>query len=220
MLQEFFNYDNPVWRFIGKFFDIFLLNILWMVCCIPVVTAGAATTAVYYVTMKLVRDEDGSTIRQYFKSFKENFKQATAIWLILLAVLAVIGFDLYFAVMLPSETPYRTVMMAVFVGFAVIWSAISLYVAPLQATFYNPVKRTIFNAFFISIRHFPATLGMLVIDWAIPLTAFMAAAFLQPVIFIFGFPLVAFLNSFVMVGIFQRYMPKENHEEQEDQEEV
>lgn len=220
MLQEFFNYDNPVWRFIGKFFDIFLLNILWMVCCIPVVTAGAATTAVYYVTMKLVRDEDGSTIRQYFKSFKENFKQATAIWLILLAVLAVIGFDLYFAMMLPSETPYRTVMMAVFVGFAVIWSAISLYVAPLQATFYNPVKRTIFNAFFISIRHFPATLGMLVIDWAIPLTAFMAAAFLQPVIFIFGFPLVAFLNSFVMVGIFQRYMPKENHEEQEDQEEV
>ncbi|MCD8222479.1 MAG: YesL family protein [Clostridiales bacterium] len=220
MLQEFFNYDNPVWRFIGKFFDIFLLNILWMVCCILVVTAGAATTAVYYVTMKLVRDEDGSTIRQYFKSFKENFKQATAIWLILLAVLAVIGFDLYFAVMLPSETPYRTVMMAVFVGFAVIWSAISLYVAPLQATFYNPVKRTIFNAFFISIRHFPATLGMLVIDWAIPLTAFMAAAFLQPVIFIFGFPLVAFLNSFVMVGIFQRYMPKENHEEQEDQEEV
>ncbi|MCC8127417.1 MAG: YesL family protein [Clostridiales bacterium] len=220
MLQEFFNYDNPVWRFIGKFFDVFLLNILWMVCCIPIVTAGAATTAVYYVTMKLVRDEDGSTIRQYFKSFKENFKQATAIWLILLAVLAVIGFDLYFAVMLPRETPYRTVMMAVFVGFALIWSAISLYVAPLQATFYNPVKRTIFNAFFISIRHFPATLGMLVIDWAIPLTAFMAAAFLQPVVFIFGFPLVAFLNSFVMVGIFERYMPKEDHEEHEDQEEV
>ena len=60
------------------------LNLLWLVCCIPVFTAGAATTAVYYVTLKLVRDEDDSTIKSFFRSFIQNFKQATAIWLSIL----------------------------------------------------------------------------------------------------------------------------------------
>ena len=96
MLSGIFNYDNPIWRFIGKFCDIMILNVLWLICCIPVVTVGAATTAVYYVTLKLVRDEEGPTIRSFFKSFKENFKQATVLWLIMLAVGALLGFDLYF----------------------------------------------------------------------------------------------------------------------------
>ena len=51
MFQGLFNYDNPVWRFIGKLGDLVLLNLLWLICCIPVFTAGAATTAVYYVTL-------------------------------------------------------------------------------------------------------------------------------------------------------------------------
>lgn len=65
MFQGLFNYDNPVWRFIGKLGDLVLLNLLWLICCIPVFTAGAATTAVYYVTLKLVRDDDGSTIKSF-----------------------------------------------------------------------------------------------------------------------------------------------------------
>ncbi len=209
MLSGFFNYENPVWRFIGKFFDIFVLNILWMVCCIPVFTAGAATTAVYYVSLKLVRDEDGATIRQYFKSFRENFRQATGIWLILLAILALIAFDLYFFVMLPGSSLFRLVMISVFIGFLMIWCGASLYVFPLQASFYNPVKKTLYNALFLCFRHFPATLGMLAVDLGFPAAAFMRASFLQPVVFIFGFPLVAFINSFVLVGILGRYMPKE-----------
>lgn len=91
MLQGFFNYDNPVWRFIGKLGDLILLNILWIVCSIPVFTIGASTTAVYYVTLKLVRDEGDSTIRSFFHSFKGNFRQATAIWMVLLAAGIVLG---------------------------------------------------------------------------------------------------------------------------------
>lgn len=212
MLAGFFNYDNPVWRFIGKFFDVFVLNILWMLCCIPVVTAGAATTAVYYVTMKLARDEDESTVRQYFKSFKENFKQATAIWLILLALLAVIALDLYISVMMPGNGRMRLVMISFFIGFALIWAGMFLYIFPLQATFYNPVKKTLINSLFICLRHFPATLGMLAIDLAIPGLAFMAVPFLQPTMFIFGFPLLAFINSYILIGIFKKYMPEEKQE--------
>lgn len=96
MLSGLFNYDNPVWRFIGKFGDLILLNILFVICSIPIFTIGASTTAVYYVTLKLARNDDGYTIRSFFKSFKENFKQSTIIWLILLVVGIILGIDVWF----------------------------------------------------------------------------------------------------------------------------
>ncbi|MEI3187490.1 MAG: YesL family protein [Lachnospiraceae bacterium] len=169
MLSGLFNYDNPVWRFIGKFFDILILNILWMVCSIPIFTIGASTTAVYYVTLKLVRDEEGSTVKAFFKSFRENFKQATAIWIVLLITGIIIAGDLYFFIRVQNVSPtLRMVMLAIFAGFGLIWSGIALFVFPLQCRFYNPVRRTLFNAFFMSIRHFLQTIGILVIDLAIP----------------------------------------------------
>ena len=74
MLQGLFNYDNPVWRFIGKLGDLIILNVLWIVCSIPIFTIGASTTAVYYVTLKMVRDEEDSTIKSFFRSFKRDRK--------------------------------------------------------------------------------------------------------------------------------------------------
>lgn len=209
MFSNFFNYDNPVWRFIGKFFDIMILNLLWCICSIPIFTVGASTTAVYYVTLKLVRDEEDGTFRSFFKSFKENFRQATAIWLILLVAGVIIGFDLYFFMRIQtSSSMLRTVMAAVFGGFAIIYLAIGLFVFPLQSKFYNPVRRTIFNAFFMSIRHLFHTIGMLAIDALIMILPLTILPILMPVVFLFGFPLVAFVNSYFFVGIFEQYMPK------------
>lgn len=209
MWSNIFHYDNPVWRFIGKFFDIMILNVLWIICSLPVFTIGASTTAVYYVTLKLVRDEEGGTVRSFFKSFRENFRQATAIWLILLVVGVVIAFDLYFFLMMPAERKFRIVMAAVFTGFAILWGGITLFVFPLQARFYNPVKRTLLNACFMSMRHFFPTIGMLVLDIGTVLLALRVAPILQPLLFLFGFPLLAYMNSAVLAGIFERYMPKD-----------
>ena len=171
MLAGLFNYDNPVWRFIGKLWDVLVVNILWIICSIPVVTAGASTTAMYYVTLKLARDEDGYTIRSFFKSFKENFKQATAIWLIFLLTGMLLAFDVYYFIKMAAPSSLRTIMISVFVAMIFIWSAMFTYVFPLQARFYNPVKRTIFNSFFMSIRHMFHTIGMLAVDAAIPLVS-------------------------------------------------
>ena len=76
-MGSLFNLDNPIWRFMGKLVDVFILTLLWAVCCIPIITIGPASTAVYYVTLKLVRDEESYTVRSFFKSFKENFKQGS-----------------------------------------------------------------------------------------------------------------------------------------------
>lgn len=218
-MQGFFNYDNPVWRFIGKLGDLILLNILWIICSIPIFTIGASTTAVYYVTMKLVRDEDDSVIKSFFRSFTSNFKQATAIWLILMAAGALFGFDLWFFFtnqMHFSET-IRLVLTAVFGGGTLILIFVTLYVFPLQSRFYNPVKRTLFNAFFMSVRHLLQTIGMIGTDVIVAAGAWLSMYY-APQIFIlfllFGMPLIAFVNSFYFESVFKRYMPKTETKEE------
>ncbi len=217
MFSGFFNYDNPVWRFIGKFGDLIILNILWLICSIPIFTMGASTTAVYYVTLKLARDDDGYTIRSFFKSFKENFKQSTVIWLILLAVGVILGIDVYFFTRLfTGSGSFRTVMLTVFLAMVLVYGAVFTYIFPLQARFFNSVKRTFFNAFFMSLRHLFRTIGMIAIDGVLIAAAFV---FMVPpmlmIFMLFGFPLLAFINSYILTPVFNLYMPKEEEKNDE-----
>ena len=78
-MNRFFNMDNKFFVFMGRVADLLLLNFLCILCCIPVVTAGASITALYYVTLKMARDEESYIARSFFRSFKQNFKQATII---------------------------------------------------------------------------------------------------------------------------------------------
>ena len=84
MWDRFFDLDNVVWRTIDKIGKIFLLNLLWLICSLPVFTIGASTTALIYTSMKL-SDNEGYWHQNFFSSFKENFKQATALFFIYLA---------------------------------------------------------------------------------------------------------------------------------------
>ena len=214
MFQGLFNYDNPVWRFIGKLGDLILLNLPWTVCSIPVITIGASTTAVYYVTLKMVRDENDSTVRSFFHSFKDNFKQATAIWAIFLAVGLILAFDIWFFVTGQAPVPgiAGNLMTAISGGMAILYLFTYIYVFPIQARFYNPVKYTIRNAFIMSIRHLFQTVGIVCMDILIVIGA-IASLFYMPQIFalfiLFGMPLMAFANSYLFVPIFKRYSPKE-----------
>ena len=76
-MGHFFSMDNKFFTFMGRVADLCILNIICLICCIPIVTAGASITAMYYVTLKMVRNEEAYIVRSFFKSFKENFKQAT-----------------------------------------------------------------------------------------------------------------------------------------------
>ena len=85
-MDKLFDLDNPFFRFISKLVDVIWLNILWLIFSIPMVTIGASTTAMFSVTMKMARDKEGYVFQGFWKAFKENFKQATIIWIILLIV--------------------------------------------------------------------------------------------------------------------------------------
>ena len=94
-MSNLFNLDGPVLQFINKIVYSVYLNILWFVCCIPVVTVGASTTALFYVTLKISKNEEGSITKAFFHSFQQNLKQGTLIWLILLALGIILGIDGY-----------------------------------------------------------------------------------------------------------------------------
>ena len=90
MFQGFFNYDNDIWRFVGRLADIMVLNLLWILFSLPIVTFGISTTALYYCTLKIVKDEDDGNIRMFLRSFKKNWKEGLIIWLILRRIWRVI----------------------------------------------------------------------------------------------------------------------------------
>ena len=93
--MDLFSFDSPFMSFLGKAVEYMLVCLLCLICSIPIVTAGAAITAKYYVGMKLVRGEDTPFFRAYFKSFKDNFKQSTVIWIIEILIGAFLAYDWY-----------------------------------------------------------------------------------------------------------------------------
>lgn len=212
-MSRAFNFEGPVFTFLSRLADLFWLNLLFIVCCIPVITIGAATTALYYVTLKMAKDEEGYITRSYFKSFKENFKQATVIWIGFLVVGMIMITDLRIvnggntAEILSSPALGNVIMVAVFL-MGIVILMVGTYIFPILAQFDNTIKNTVKNAFLISIRHLPYTIAMLVIT-AIPVVLiwFFPALFILVLIM---FSATAYFNSKLFNKIFVLYMPKED----------
>ena len=81
-----FSYDNPIMSAISKIANCILLNMLFLICCIPIVTAGASFTAMYYTVEKNIKNNRGYVCSSFFTSFKENLKKATPVWLLILGI--------------------------------------------------------------------------------------------------------------------------------------
>lgn len=197
-----FRYDNPIFRFISKIFDLLLLSIIWLVCCLPIITIGASSCALLYVTMKLVKSWNINILQTFFKGFKDNFKKGTTIWLFLLVFGLILSMDIYFWSNLSGPLFY------VFVGVTCILIAvfvvIFLYAFALQAYFENSVRQTIRNAFLIGIINWRSTIPLLLF---IALIAYLCVkisiAFIVVPMFLMG--VIALILSTHYVRVFARY---------------
>lgn len=216
-MNRFFSMDNKFFVFMGKVADLCLLNLVCLACCIPIVTAGAAITALYYVTLKMVRNEESYIFRSFFKSFKQNFRQATIIHLIMVAAAVLLYLDTNIVKVMGE--PMSQIMSVIFAVFTLVYAMILLYLYPILAKFYNSVKNTFTNAILMAIRHLPYTIIMLIIC-ALPLLIFFVPSLqmqmtLILLLLLFGMAVIAYLNSFFLVKIFDKYIP-ENSEEDAD----
>lgn len=190
--MKFLNIDSPFMQVMNKVADLMILNLLTVVCMIPLITAGAALTAMHYQVLKIVRDEECYIVKGYFKAFRENFIQSTAIWLILLAIGLILGGD--FLIMYASETEFHIIFRAVLGAIAIFALFTLVYVFPVQAKFANPVFRTIKNALAMSILQAPKSV-LMVILYFIPMVLMVFAPSIFPLIMLFGMTIPAFLSA-------------------------
>ena len=196
-MRNIFSPDNAVMQFITKIVGTVYLNILWFICCIPIVTIGASTTALFYVTLKMVKNEDGSLTRAFFHSFRANFKQGTKIWMILLALGLLLCADGYVLYHMRFENAFWTIITAIFLVAAAAYAIITMYIFPLLARFDNSIKAMFKNAAVLGIRFLLCTVLMAVIYFVM---AYVVINIFTPAV-IFGEGLCAFLCSYLLTNI-------------------
>ena len=199
--MKIFDLDSPLMNVLNKMADLMWLNILTLICCIPVITAGAALTSMYYVALKIVRNEESYITRSFFKSFKTNFRQATLIWLLLMLVAAILGGDYY--IITKSGMQFSQVLVVLIMAAGVLVICTSLYVFPVLAKFDNTIMGTIRNAFIMSILQLPKTVVMFVMAF-FPLIIYLVSLRLIPIIFLFGFSLPAYASAMLYNKFFQK----------------
>ena len=209
-MGNLFSMDNPVFSFLGKACDVIILSLVWILLCIPVVTIGPANTALYYAAVKVIRRERGYLFREFFKSFKLNFKKAFVLGLLLTVLFVILGFDLMWAWSnLKNAGTMGSVLLGIFVAISFLLVSFSVYVFPILSRFEMTIKQLFKAAIFMAMRHFPSTVAMVLIT-----AAGIFSVYLIPMLFFVIPGTVAILNSLLMERIFKRYMPKAETEEE------
>ena len=213
-MGKIFDMDGSVIRALTRLADLAIINVLWLLCCIPVVTAGAATTAMFSLTLKMVKNEETYIFRSYLKAFKNNFKQSTIVWGILLVLMMVLGADAY--IMCNWNSSLRYPMLTLVIGAALVILFIGLYIFALIAKFENTVPEYFKNALLMSVRHLPYTIILAVIFAAQMYGDFYMLVNNQylPIVILFGGSAFVYVMSYIHVRVFKNYIDEDEIEEE------
>lgn len=196
------NTDSPVFQFFGMFADFVMLNILFLITCIPIVTIGPAVCALYTVTLREVRNEQGYLICSYLKAFKENFRQAFFLSLLYTFVGAILLFNLAFWAQI--KTTIGSVLLIIVAAFTLLYAVSLLYVFALNARFCNTIKQTIKNSLLIALANPVQTLLLLFIAAVSVILTCISSGF-RIFLIIFGFAFLFYCASFPLTKVFGKY---------------
>ncbi len=184
----------------GRIFDVFLLNILWLLCCLPVFTIGPSTTAFFYAMINLVRGEGNPVSRDFFRSFRQNFKQGLLLGIPLTATGVFLAMDV--AISHRAGTGIYSFFMVFFAVMFLLWAFITLYTFPLLAKFEKNSKDLLIWAFTLSIRHLGRTLLMLLM-----LAVGLWFCHILPGLIFIVFGLVGQFQSMMIASILKPHLP-------------
>lgn len=198
--------ENPIVQGIGRVADFIMLNVLWILCCVPIITIGASTTALYTVMLKLVKNEEGYIVKGFLKAFKENFKQSTALELILLLPSIILFVDFSAVRLMPEKLRLAMWVFLIVMGCLLICTGI--YAFALQARFVNTVKNTLKNALILVFAKLPFTvLLFLLVVGPVVLTFWNGQTLMIGfMIWLFGgVALVVWVQSMILRHIFKKF---------------
>lgn len=191
------DYENPILSFLSRLADLIILNLLTILCCIPIVTIGASITAAHYTALKMHRGES-YVWKNFWKSFKENIKQSTIIWLIFV-VFFVIEYLAYITLSNGSGESAMT-MQGCILATGVFGICFMLWVFPLQSKFVNKIGKTFYNAFVMTFKHVFRTVLML----AVSVFPFLLNINWFTVLLLFGFSVPIYLCAVIYNKVFKK----------------
>ncbi len=184
--MKLFSMDGKFLNVFNRITDLVVLNLLWIICCLPVFTIGAATAALYQVTLQMAEDKESYIAKSFFSAFRENFKQATVCWLICLFAIVVLLADIY--VVSHFFAGFGITYVALFFILALLLFCVMLYIFPVIAYFKNSLKKIFMNSFRLAFGNLIMTLQLFLLS-------------LLPVIVLVLFQEMPVLGSFFIVII-------------------
>lgn len=194
------NLDNPVTNILEKIADIFCIGLLWLVCSFPLISIGASTTALYHVAYKVLRNNEGYLLQEFFSSFRSNFKQSTIVWLITIFLSIILGIDAY--VVYQANTIWGgyqwTPVIFLILGITVIMCC--TYIFPYIARFKDSTKQTIKNVIMICLFNLPWSILLLFL-----LLLTVAICLVAPLGLLCLPPLYMLIASYILEHIFHKY---------------
>lgn len=199
-MGNFFSPEGAFYRYGSLVADIMMLSIIYLFVCLPIITIGPATTAVYYVMTKKISERDGYMFKDFFKSFKENFIQSLLSWLILVVLIAVFGFS--------ALTTYLNGFMPIFLpvqGFLLLESfMVYIFIFPVISRFDLSFKEAFKTAFFMANKHIPSSFLCILLVFV-----FLILVYSTRGLFLFiGNAAYAYCASFIFVKLFKKYRPE------------
>ena len=203
-----FGIDNKFFETLEKISNIVILNFLYILFSIPIITIGASTTATYFVAMKIVQNEEGYIFRTFIKSFKENFKISTIVWIMIMLVGGVLILDFHISNAIPNSSISNIFkLILTMVSIIIIFNI--TYVFPIICKFDNSIKNTIINATLISIQNLPYTIIMSLLNLIPIISILFFSNYLGYIAFfyiIIGYAVVSCINSFFLNNILNKYI--------------
>lgn len=217
-MKSIFSPDGVLFHIAERVGNLILLNLLYIVCCIPIVTIGPATAALHYVTLKYAADEEDRVLKPFLHSFRQNMKQGMIIGLLSTALGVFLALDLYYMYQIASNgTLFNKVALVAVALACLLYLMVMTYVYPLLARYDNSLKQMLRTALILAITHLPATVCMTVLSLApiLLLLYTFSATLLSIAFYLFiGFAAIAFFQDKLMVRIFWQYTPRTTEDEE------
>ncbi|MFD4960375.1 YesL family protein [Microbacterium sp. NPDC058389] len=217
-MASIFAPDSTLMRFLTRIADLMILNVLFLVTSLAVVTLPASLTALCFVSLRIATDTDRTIAGDYLRSFRQNFRQSTLIGLLIAAVGAALVAWYVVVTQLVSDGILRFVLLAVWYVLVFLAAMWALYVFPYLAKFEGTTREVLRNARLMSFRHPLAPLTVIVLSvLAAVVTIFSPQATGYGLLWLLiGFAAIAFLGALVYARVFERYAPTPTPSAQEE----
>lgn len=203
-MKSLFSLDNPFMQFLSRVADLMLLNVMTIVLCLPVFTAGAALAALHKVCQNMVFETDAGIFMPFLRAFRDNFRQATLVWLAELVVTAALVCDVLLVMAYFGKSTVMYVLLGVL---AFLAAGICAYLIPLIARYNNTLRQHVNNAAVLAVVKLPKTLLLVLMNLLPVLLALLSLkVFVQTLIFwvIIGFAFMTFLQESLLRSVYEQ----------------